>query len=73
MTMRVPELYRAFSALSRSCIRIAQRRGLRRGQEIRIVSRRGEIRSRLETRGRNKVPTGLVSCPSSTRASSSTR
>jgi nitrate reductase (cytochrome) len=30
---------------------------------VRIVSRRGEIRSRVETRGRNKVPRGLVFVP----------
>ena len=38
-------------------------RGLRRGQEVRVVSRRGEIRSRLETRGRNKMPRGVVFVP----------
>ena len=39
------------------------KRGLRRGQEVRIVSRRGEIRTRVETRGRNKMPPGVVFVP----------
>jgi len=30
---------------------------------VRVVSRRGEIRTRVETRGRNKVPRGLVFVP----------
>ncbi len=64
MTMRVPELYRAFSgAVLFMHPDDAQRRGLRRGQEIRVVSRRGEVRTRLETRGRNKVPPGVVFVP----------
>jgi nitrate reductase NapA len=64
MTMRVPELYRAFTgAVLFMHPDDAQKRGLRRGQEVRIVSRRGEIRSRVETRGRNKVPPGLVFVP----------
>jgi len=37
--------------------------GVRRGSEVRIVSRRGECRSRVETRGRNKPPRGLVFVP----------
>ena len=62
--MRVPELYRAFTgAVMFMHPDDAQKRGLRRGQEVRIVSRRGEIRSRVETRGRNKVPPGLIFVP----------
>jgi nitrate reductase NapA len=30
---------------------------------VRVISRRGEIRSRVETRGRNKVPVGLIFVP----------
>jgi nitrate reductase NapA len=30
---------------------------------VRVISRRGEIRSRIETRGRNKPPQGLVFVP----------
>ena len=64
MTMRVPELYRAFTgAVLFMHPDDAQKRGLRRGQEVRIVSRRGEIRSRVETRGRNKMPPGRVFVP----------
>ena len=36
---------------------------LRRGSEVKIVSRRGEMRVRVETRGRNKPPRGLVFVP----------
>jgi len=30
---------------------------------VRVVSRRGEILSRVETRGRNKMPRGMVFVP----------
>jgi nitrate reductase NapA len=36
---------------------------VRRGSEIKIVSRRGEMRTRVETRGRNRPPPGLVFVP----------
>jgi nitrate reductase NapA len=41
----------------------ASKRKLRRGDEVRVISRRGEIRTRVETRGRNKPPEGLVFVP----------
>jgi len=41
----------------------AQQRGLRRGMEVKVVSRRGEMRSRVETRGRNRPPKGLIFIP----------
>jgi nitrate reductase NapA len=41
----------------------ARAMGMRRGDEVRVISRRGEIRTRIETRGRNKMPTGLVFVP----------
>jgi nitrate reductase NapA len=64
MTLRVPELYRAFpGAVLYMHPEDAQAKGLRRGQEVRIISRRGEIRSRVEIRGRNRVPRGLVYVP----------
>lgn len=64
MTMRVPELYKSFpSAVCFMHPDDAQKRGLRRGDEVRIVSRRGEMRSRIETRGRDRVPVGLVFVP----------
>lgn len=64
MTMRVPELYRAFPG-ARCFMNAddARKRGLNQGAEIRIISRRGEIRSRLETRGRNRMPSGVIFVP----------
>ncbi len=64
MTQRVPELYKAFpDAVCFMHPDDAAARGLRRGVEVRIVSRRGEMRTRIETRGRNKPPKGLVFVP----------
>lgn len=64
MTRRVPELHRAFpSAVVFMHPKDAKKRGLRRGQEVKISSRRGEIQLRVETRGRNRVPEGLVFVP----------
>ena len=64
MTMRVPELYKAFPG-ARCFMHAddARARGLNQGAEIRLVSRRGEIRTRVETRGRNKMPRGVVFVP----------
>jgi nitrate reductase NapA len=64
MTMRVPELYRAVpNAVVFMHPDDAAARGLRRGSDVRVVSRRGEMRSRVETRGRNRPPRGLVFVP----------
>ncbi|MDN2566317.1 periplasmic nitrate reductase subunit alpha [Aquibium sp. A9E412] len=64
MTQRVPELHRAVpNALVYMHPLDARELGLNRGQEVRVVSRRGAIRSRVETAGRNKVPRGLVFVP----------
>ena len=64
MTQRVPELYRAFpDAVAFMHPDDAAQRGLKRGSEIRVMSRRGEIRTRVETRGRNKPPRGLIFVP----------
>ena len=64
MTRRVPELHRAFpNAVVYMHPDDAQERGLRRGQTIKIASRRGEVTSRVETRGRNKPPKGSVFMP----------
>jgi nitrate reductase NapA len=64
MTRRVPELYRSFpNAVVFMHPDDASARGLRRGDEVRVVSRRGEIRTRVETRGRNRPPRGLVFVP----------
>ena len=64
MTMRVPELYKAApQAVIFMHPDDATARELRRGQEARVISRRGEIRARIETRGRNKPPRGLIFVP----------
>jgi nitrate reductase NapA len=64
MTMRVPELYRAFpGAVCFMNADDARRRGINQGGEVRVVSRRGEIRVRVETRGRNRMPRGVVFVP----------
>ena len=59
MTMRVPELYKAFpGAVCFMHPDDAAARGLRRGVECMVQSRRGEIRTRVETRGRTLPPRG---------------
>ncbi len=64
MTRRVPELYRAFpDAVVFMHPDDAKARGVRRGQSVKIISRRGEIATRVETRGRNRPPRGLVFMP----------
>ncbi|MCB1858685.1 MAG: nitrate reductase catalytic subunit NapA [Gammaproteobacteria bacterium] len=64
MTRRVPELYRAVpDAVVFMHKNDAKKRRLRDGALARIVSRRGEITARVETRGRNRVPEGLVFVP----------
>ncbi|WP_250523299.1 MULTISPECIES: periplasmic nitrate reductase subunit alpha [unclassified Caballeronia] len=64
MTRRVPELYRAFpNAVCFMHPDDAKALGLRRGVEVRVISRRGEMRTRVETRGRDKPPRGLVFVP----------
>jgi len=64
MTMRVPELYKAMpQAVIFMHPDDAKARELRRGQEARVISRRGEVRARIETRGRNRPPRGLIFVP----------
>ncbi|MGB7500808.1 MAG: nitrate reductase catalytic subunit NapA [Azonexus sp.] len=64
MTRRVPELYKAFpDAVVFMHPDDAKARGLQRGMEVKIASRRGEVNMRVETRGRNKPPRGLVFVP----------
>ena len=64
MTGRVPELYKAFpNAVVFMHPEDAKKLNFRRGTEVRVISRRGEMRSRIETRGRNKPPPGLVFVP----------
>ena len=64
MTRRVPELYRAYpDAKLYMHPDDAKARGLKRGVEVIVSTRRGEVTTRVETRGRNKVPKGLVFMP----------
>ncbi|WP_198673676.1 nitrate reductase catalytic subunit NapA [Algibacillus agarilyticus] len=64
MTQRVPELHKAIpDALIYMHPADAKKRGLRRGDEVKLSSRRGNIKIRVETRGRNKPPEGLVFVP----------
>jgi len=64
MTMRVPELYRAFPG-ARVFMNAFDARslGINQGAEVRVISRRGEIRSRVEIRGRNRMPQGVIFVP----------
>jgi nitrate reductase NapA len=64
MTRRVPELYRSFpAALCFMHPDDAAALGVRRGDEVKVESRRGHIRTRVETRGRNKPPRGVLFVP----------
>lgn len=64
MTQRVPELYKAFpNAVVFMHPDDANMLGFRRGTEVLVQSRRGSMRSRIETRGRNKPPQGMVFVP----------
>jgi len=64
MTRRVPELYLAFpNAVVYLHPDDAKVLGVRRGDEVEIVSRRGSMSTRVETRGRNKPPKGVVFVP----------
>lgn len=64
MTRRVPELYRAVpDAEVFMHAADAKKRGLRRGTKVKLITRRGELVARVETRGRNRPPEGLVFIP----------
>ncbi|KAG1658128.1 Periplasmic nitrate reductase [Nymphon striatum] len=64
MTRRVPELYRAVpDAVIFMHPADAKKKGFQRGMPAKVISRRGEITARIETRGRNKPPEGLVFVP----------
>lgn len=64
MTRRVPELYRAVpNAVVFMHPDDAAQRNLRRGDAVKVESRRGHILTRVETRGRNRPPRGLVFVP----------
>ena len=64
MTRRVPELHRAVpEAVVFMHPADAKKRGLLNGMEARISSRRGDIYARIDIRGRNEPPEGLVFVP----------
>ncbi len=64
MTMRVPELYRAVpEALCYMNPKTAEEKGLKQGELCWVESRRGRVKARVETRGRNRPPRGLVFVP----------
>jgi nitrate reductase NapA len=64
MTMRVPELYRAVpEALCYMNARDAKEYKVKDGQLVWLESRRGKVKARVDTRGRNRTPRGLVFVP----------
>ncbi len=64
MTQRVPELHRAMpDAVVYMHKNDAKKRRLRDGSKIKVQTRRGEMISTVQTRGRNKPPEGLVFIP----------
>jgi nitrate reductase NapA len=64
MTMRVPELFRAVpEALCYMNPKDAKARGLKNGDLVWVESRRGKVKVRIETRGRNRPARGLVFVP----------
>ncbi len=64
MTMRVPELYRAVpEALCYMHPDDAKKLEVKQGGLVWVESRRGKVKSRVDTRGRNRPPKGLVFVP----------
>ncbi len=64
MTMRVPELFRAVpEALCYMNPKDAKAKEFKNGELIWVDSRRGKVKARVETRGRNRPPQGLVFVP----------
>ncbi|WP_281646793.1 nitrate reductase catalytic subunit NapA [Parendozoicomonas sp. Alg238-R29] len=64
ITQRVPELFKAFpDAILFMNPDDARERGLRRGSEVKVSSPRGDILTRVETRGRNRMPRGITFIP----------
>ncbi|MCG8016596.1 MAG: nitrate reductase catalytic subunit NapA [Candidatus Thiodiazotropha sp. 'RUGA'] len=64
MTRRVPELYRAVpDAVVYMHPKDAKKRRLRNGANAKLTTRRGEIVCKVDTKGRNKCPEGLVFVP----------
>ena len=64
MTRRVPELHKAVpEAQVFMHPDDAKKRKLQRGMLVKVISRRGEMTARIETKGRNKPPVGLIFVP----------
>jgi len=64
MTRRVPELYKAVpDAVIYMHPKDAKKRKLRRGKIAKLETRRGVVTAKVETKGRNKPPEGLVYIP----------
>ena len=64
MTRRVPELHKAVpEAQVFMHPDDAKKRGLQRGMLVKVIARRGEMTARIETKGRNKPPVGLIFVP----------
>ena len=64
MTRRVPELYRAVpNALIYMNPADAKKRGFNRHDLVKVESRRGFVKARVETQGRNQMPKGTIFIP----------
>jgi nitrate reductase NapA len=64
MTRRVPELYKSFpDAVVWMHPKDAEKRGLKRNDVVKVSTRRGEIELRVDTKGRNKMPEGMIFIP----------
>ena len=64
MTMRVPELYRAVpEALCYMHEEDATKLGVLQNEIVWIESRRGKVKARVDLKGRNKPPVGLIYVP----------
>ncbi|MRR49558.1 MAG: nitrate reductase catalytic subunit NapA [Rhodocyclaceae bacterium] len=64
MTRRVAELHKAVpEAVVYMHPDDAKKRGLQRGMMVKVISRRGEMQARIDTKGRNKPPVGLIFVP----------
>lgn len=64
MTMRVPELYRAVpEALCYMHPEDAKKLEVKQNELVWVESRRGKVKARVDTRGRNRPPVGLIYVP----------
>ncbi|MEW9051498.1 MAG: nitrate reductase catalytic subunit NapA [Neobacillus sp.] len=64
MTRRVPELHRAFpEALCEIHPEDAEKLGVKTGDFVKVISRRGEVKIKATTTGRGNPPKGLIYVP----------